>query len=71
MTDILDKVSKAEEVLWINDKLTAFDDCKDSLEVNPEGVDDAAARLERFAPVIMHYFPETEEKNGIIPINRD
>lgn len=66
MTDILSKVSKAEEVLWINDKLTAFDDCKNSLEVNPKGVDDATARLERFAPVIMHYFPETKEKNGII-----
>ncbi len=34
--------------------------------LTPEMVNDAALRLQRFAPLIMHYFPETVATGGII-----
>lgn len=62
----LDRISKAEELVWINPNRLAAKEGLNKIEFTAEDVADAAARLERFAPLIMHYFPETKETNGII-----
>lgn len=66
MTTVLEKIKKAEETVWINPNLKPAKEALDAIEFTADDVADAAARLERFAPLIMHYFPETKETNGII-----
>lgn len=66
MSTVLDKLKKAEECVWINDNLKPAAEALATIEFNSDFVADAAARLERFAPLIMHYFPETCETKGII-----
>ena len=63
---IAEKYRNAEEVVWINPNLEPADKALSKIEFTAADVDDAARRLERFAPLIMHYFPETKETNGII-----
>lgn len=63
---IAEKYRNAEEVVWINPHLEPADKALSKIEFTAADVDDAARRLERFAPLIMHYFPETKETNGII-----
>ncbi|MCC8138438.1 MAG: D-serine ammonia-lyase [Clostridiales bacterium] len=62
----LKKIQAAEEVIWINPDKISFADSKDSCELTMTDIDDAEARLQRFAPFIMKCFPETEERGGII-----
>ena len=62
----LDKLKNAEELVWINPNLKPAAEALGEIEFKAADVADAAARLERFAPLIMHYFPETKEDNGII-----
>ncbi|WP_352416224.1 D-serine ammonia-lyase [Oscillibacter ruminantium] len=59
-------VMAAEETCWINPKQEPFDAVRESLPVNPAEVDDAAARLDRFAPLLMRLFPETAADGGRI-----
>lgn len=64
-SEILQKVSKGQEVLWINPQL------KDVTDFNIEGlsikdIDEAEARLLRFAPYLAAAFPETQRTGGII-----
>ncbi len=61
-----EKMQAAEEVIWINPDKIPFADSKDSCELTMADIDDAEARLQRFAPFIMKCFPETEERGGII-----
>ncbi len=65
---LFEKLSRQEEILWINDKYLPFDmtDGLSQLVVSEEDMIDAQARLERFAPFIKACFPETEATNGII-----
>ena len=63
---IAEKYRNAEEVVWINPNLEKTDKALAKIEFTEADVEDAAKRLERFAPLIMHYFPETKETNGII-----
>lgn len=58
------KLSKEEETAWINPKKVPF--AKSGLEIGMADIDDAEARLERFAPFIMRCFPETKKDNGLI-----
>lgn len=60
------KIRNAEEVVWINPNLEKADVALAKIDFTAADVDDAARRLERFAPLIMHYFPETKETGGII-----
>ena len=63
---MLEKIKNAEEVVWINPDLLPAEQGLAKVDFTAEDVADAAARLERFAPLIMHYFPETKVDNGII-----
>lgn len=63
---MLEKIKNAEEVVWINPNLLPAEQGLAKIDFTTEDVADAAARLERFAPLIMHYFPETKVDNGII-----
>lgn len=66
MKDYLNDIKSAKEVAWINPhKLPAIQALAD-IEFTRDDIEDASKRLERFAPLIMHYFPETAIDNGII-----
>ncbi len=61
---VVEKLSNAEETVWIN--LKKLPSAKKDLEISMADIDDAEARLERFAPFIMKCFPETKKDNGLI-----
>lgn len=61
---VVGKLSRGEETAWLNPNKVPF--AKSSLEIGMADIDDAAARLERFAPFIKKCFPETEKDNGLI-----
>ncbi len=67
-TELLKNLSSMTETCFINDKKRPFDEVKalSELVVSDEDIDDAHARLLRFAPFIRKAFPETEETDGII-----
>jgi len=59
---ILESIRNEEEIVWINpDKSDIV-----SAELTMKDVEDAEARLQRFAPFIMKCFPETAPQGGII-----
>lgn len=62
---------KGKEIFWLNPHSGEHE----KLRFNMEDIEDAEARLKRFAPYIMKAFPETEASGGIIesdivPINK-
>lgn len=59
-------LAEEREIFWLNPKLEKFDDARGSLPLSMADVDDAEARLARFAPFIMKKFPETAAARGII-----
>ena len=63
-----EKISRQKEVFWLNDKCLPFDmiDGLCQLVVSDKDIQDAEARLGRFAPFIKACFPETEATDGII-----
>lgn len=63
-----EKISRQEEVFWLNDKYLPFDmiDGLCQLVVSDKDIQDTEARLGRFAPFIKACFPETEATDGII-----
>ena len=63
---VVKEISDAREIGWVNPKKISWEDAKDDLGVSSREIDDAQARLERFAPFIMRCFPETLDKKGII-----
>ena len=56
---IFDTISRQEEVFWLNDKCLPFDmiDGLCQLVVSDKDIQDAEARLSRFAPFIKSLFP--------------
>ncbi len=62
--DVIEK----RETLWINPNVIPFHmiDGLCQLVVSDEDIEDAGARLDRFAPFIKRCFPETEKTNGLI-----
>lgn len=62
--DIMRAVQTAEEVFWSNPE--AGSELNYESQFSDADIDDAEQRLIRFAPLIMHCFPETEQANGII-----
>ncbi len=59
-------VAAAREVAWVNDKKTDTAAALSRVELTVADVDDAEARLTRFAPFIRKAFPETETLGGLI-----
>ena len=63
---IVKSIANAEEIAWVNPKLIPWEQAKTILPVTMEEINDAEARLERFAPFIIKCFPETIPQNGMI-----
>lgn len=59
---ILQNMKDCEDVFWLNDKSGE----EAELPFGIEDIEEAEARLKRFAPYIKKVFPETEETDGII-----
>ena len=53
---------------WVNPRLVSMKELPKDLAVTVEDIDDAEARLERFAPYIKKQFPETEKDLSLIHI---
>ena len=66
MKDYLNDIKSAKEVAWINPHKLPANQALADIEFTRDDIEDASKRLERFAPLIMHYFPETAIDNGII-----
>ena len=66
MKEYMDRIKNEEELCWINPCRVSSAEALSQVEFNEYDVADAAARLQRFAPLIMHYFPETKVDGGII-----
>lgn len=65
-TILLEHIKEGKEVIWINPKKIPYEDAKKNMPLNEEDVEDAKERLNRFAPLIMKYFPETKKRGGLI-----
>lgn len=65
-TPLVDAISKGEEIVWINPDRTDVVTAMEGSELSMKDVEDAEARLLRFAPFIMKCFPETKDRGGII-----
>lgn len=63
---IVRDLAQEKEVAWINPDKTSMEEARKAMELSMKDVNDAEARLERFAPFIMKCFPETKARNGII-----
>lgn len=63
---LLQEMRDGKEILWINPDKTGIDTIKEASSLTIADIEDAEARLTRFAPLIMKLFPETAEQNGII-----
>lgn len=48
----MDRIRRGEEVFWLNGRYRAGQNPAETMETSAEEIDEAAARLERFAPVI-------------------
>jgi len=59
-------LSEAKECFWENPAVLPFEKAEPGLRFHKEDIEDARQRLERFAPLIMKLFPETEAAGGII-----
>ncbi len=63
---LLKDIQSEKEIIWINPDKTDFQAACKCAELTMKDVEDAEARLLRFAPFIMKCFPETNDRNGII-----
>ena len=63
---IIRDIKNEKEVAWINPDKTTMEEALKTMELSMKDIDDAEARLERFAPFIMKCFPETKARNGLI-----
>lgn len=57
---------KRSRLAGFNPRLVSMKELPKDLAVTVEDIDDAEARLERFAPYIKKQFPETEKDGGLI-----
>ena len=64
--ELLKDVSNGKEVVWVNENLKTAEMALPEIEVTMKDIDDAEARLARFAPFILKVFPETAPENGLI-----
>lgn len=62
----LKAVSELQEILWLNPKITSYNDAYKQIHMDISSIDDAEKRLLKFAPLIEILFPETKSSSGII-----
>ncbi|MDY2572775.1 MAG: D-serine ammonia-lyase [Fusobacterium necrophorum] len=65
-TDVIQKLERKEEMVWINPKKIDYKTYEENLPVSDEELLEAEKRLERFAPFLQKVFPETAPTKGII-----
>ena len=65
MKNLKKKMSKGKEIFWLNEKLMR-NSANKTLPFTSKDIDEAEARLLRFAPYISEAFPETQSTGGII-----
>lgn len=65
-TPILNDIRKAREVAWINPDKRPFAASGTVTALSMADIQEAEARLRRFAPFLMKRFPETRDRGGII-----
>lgn len=63
---LLEQLIALQETQWFNPNITALTDGLPHVGLTQDDVDQAAARLRRFAPYIASVFPETGPSQGII-----
>ena len=63
---VLADLRAAKETVWRNPGLRPYGEAKGDLPLTLADIDEAEARLARFAPFLMARFPETIERNGLI-----
>lgn len=63
---IIDEIQREKEIVWMNPDKKAYTAGMKGSELTIADIDDAEARLLRFAPFIMKCFPETRDRGGII-----
>ena len=63
---VLNDLRQARETFWVNPKLTPIARADYGHPLTAAMIDDAEARLRRFAPFIRACFPETEAAGGLI-----
>ena len=64
--ELLQLVAEGKEVVWINENLEKTVDAMKKIDITMADIEDAEARLARFAPFLMKKFPETVATNGLI-----
>ena len=63
---LVQRLSRCEESVWINDKKENFDVASAGAELGKADIADASARLSRFASYFKRVFPETEATGGLL-----
>ena len=63
---VLKDVADQKETVWINKNKKTGQAVWDNFPFDEKDIEDAEARLKRFAPLLMEYFDDTKETNGII-----
>ncbi|PRY62774.1 D-serine ammonia-lyase [Vreelandella songnenensis] len=62
----LNALRQGKETLWLNPSRRPFDEIKQELALGFDDIEEAAARLQRFAPYFVAAFPETATLEGIL-----
>lgn len=65
-TPLLKDIMQTKEIFWINPNKKSFAEANTNIDYSKKDIDDAEARLKRFAAYLQIAFPETETTNGII-----
>lgn len=63
---VLKNVANQKETVWINKRKKTGQAVWDNFPFNEKDIEDAEDRLKRFAPLLMEYFDDTKQTNGII-----
>jgi len=63
---LIGQMIQYEELFWQNSRFLSFESERKNISVTSKDIDEAEARLKRFAPCIVKLFPETERENGLI-----
>lgn len=69
---LLGALTRREELFWVNPGRAPFATVRDTLSLSAADIDEASARLDRFAAYFESAFPETATNRGIIesPLRR-